>query len=113
MFGAFTHDEVVALTAWIDSVEPGNNDWLKWGFTCREPLNSKKAVGELQDPARHHPLVRSSGTDKIALGSLTAGSQEPVSDSELQIKQQPLIPPSNAQLSDAIALWVAHISLLE
>ena len=113
MFGAFTHDEVVALTAWIDSLDPENNTWLYWNFTRRKPLASKKAVGELQDPARHHPVVIPCGADKIDTGSLTAGSQESVSDSELRIEQQPLTPPSNAQLSDVIALWFAHIGLLE
>lgn len=113
MFGAFTHDEVVALTAWIDSLEPENNAWLYWSFSRRKPLASKKAVGELQDPARHHPVVMACGADKIDTGSLMTGSQESVSDSELRIEQQPLTPPSNAQLSDVIALWFAHIGLLE
>ena len=113
MFGAFSHDEVVALTAWIDSLDPENNAWLYWSFTCREPLASKKAVGELQDPARHQPVVMPCGVDKIGTGALTAASQGFVSDSELRIEQEPLTPPSDAQLPDVIALWFAHIGLLE
>lgn len=113
MFGAFTHDEVVALTAWIDSLGPEDNAWQYWSFTCRKPLNSKSAVGDLQDPARHHPVVMPCGADKTDTGSLVTGSQESDSDSELRIEQQTLIPPSNDRLPDVIALWFAHIGLLE
>lgn len=113
MFGAFSHDVVVALTAWIDSLDPEIIAWPYWSFTRREPLASKEAVGELQDPARHHPVVMPCGADKIDTGSLTAGSQESVSDLELRIEQQPLTPPSDARLPDVIALWFAHIGLLE
>ena len=111
MFGAFTHEEVDALIAWIDSLKPEDNASLYWSFTCQKPLASKKAVGELQDPARHHPVVMPRGADNT--GSLTTGFQESASDSELQVEQEPLNPPSNDQLSDVVALWFAHIGLLE
>ncbi|KAF2194267.1 hypothetical protein K469DRAFT_651493 [Zopfia rhizophila CBS 207.26] len=113
MFGAFTHNEVVALTAWIDSLGPENNAWLYWSFTRRKPLASKDAVGELQDPVRHHPVVMPCDADKTDTGGLTTGSQESDSDSALRIEQHPLTPPSNARLPDVIALWFAHIGLLE
>ena len=113
MFGAFTHDEVVTLTAWIDSLNPGTNDWLYWSFTRRKPLASKKAVGELQDPVRHHPFVMPCGVDKTDTGSLMSEDQEPLSHSELRIELRHLTTLSNAQLADVIALWFAHIGLLE
>ena len=113
MFGAFTHDEVVALTAWIDSLDPEEDAGLYWGYTRKKPLPSKKAVRELQDPARHHPVVMTHDAGKVDIGSLAAGSQESVSDSKLPVQQEPLAPPSKDQLSDVIALWFAHIGLLE
>ena len=113
MFGAFTHEEVDALIAWIDSLKPEDNTSLYWNFTSQKPLASKKAVDELQDPARHHPVVMSRGAAKVETESLTAGLQDPGSNSELRVEQEPLTPPSNDQLSDVIALWFAHIGLLE
>ena len=113
MFGAFTHGEVVALTAWIDSLDPENNTSLYWSFTRRKPLSSTKAVSELQDPARHYPVVMPCSADKITTGSLTVGSSESISNSELILDQRPLSPPSSARLADVIALWFAHIGLLE
>ncbi|PYH97588.1 hypothetical protein BO71DRAFT_121753 [Aspergillus ellipticus CBS 707.79] len=112
MFGAFTHDELTTLTAWIDSLSPENSAWLYWGFTCRTPLASKDAVGELQDPTRHHPAVlHCDDADRI----FTTASQESDSDSdsELWMEQQPLASLSNARLPDVVALWFAHIGLLE
>ena len=41
------------------------------------------------------------------------GTQEFNSDAEFQVEQQPLTPPSDARLPDVIALWFAHVSLLE
>ncbi|KAK0512791.1 hypothetical protein JMJ35_004808 [Cladonia borealis] len=113
MFGAFTHEEVDALISWIDSLKPEDNASLYWNFTSQKPLSSKKAVDELQDPVRHHPVVMSRGAAKVETESLTAGLQDPGSDSELRVEQEPLTPPSNDQLSDVIALWFAHIGLLE
>ena len=111
MFGAFTYEEVDALTVWIDSLDPESNASPYWSFTCQKPLTSKKAIGELRDPARHHPVVVPHGADNT--GSLASGIQESASDSELRLKREPLIPPSKAQLSDVIALWFAHLGLLE
>ncbi|PWY86278.1 hypothetical protein BO70DRAFT_288869 [Aspergillus heteromorphus CBS 117.55] len=113
MFGAFTLDELAALTAWIDSLSPDNSAWLYWGFTYRAPLSSKAAVGELQDPTRHHPVVPPFDSDitDAAESLLTTESQEP--DSELRIEHQPLAVLSSDQLPDVVALWFAHIGLLE
>ncbi|KAI2634780.1 hypothetical protein GGS26DRAFT_524238 [Hypomontagnella submonticulosa] len=110
MFGAFTHEEVNALTTWIDSLGPEGNSWLYWSFTRRQALASKTAVGELQDPVRHHPVVLPRGGDTM---NIVIGSQEFNSGATFQIEQQPLTPPSKARLPDVIALWFAHVSLLE
>ncbi|KAL8796253.1 MAG: hypothetical protein Q9195_001368 [Heterodermia aff. obscurata] len=114
MFGAFTHDEVVALTAWIDSLGSGVKSWLYWSFSGRKPLASKKVVGELQDPVRHHPIVMPRAAEENTdTASLTVKCQESESDSELGNEEAPLPPPSNARRPDLIALWFVHIGLLE
>ena len=110
MFGAFTHDEVAALGAWIDTIGPDGKALRYWNFTCREPLASKDAVGALQDPIRHHPVVMP--RDAHVNGTDSWGSFDSV-DSELQIAPQPLTSPSRARLPDVVALWFTHIGLLE
>lgn len=113
MFGAFTHDEVIVLTEWIDSLSPKNDAGLYWSFTGRPLLASQKAVAELQDPARHHPAVIPAMAGETDPGIFEAGIQEADFDSELGNKQRLLASPSNARLPDVIALWFAHIGLLE
>lgn len=113
MFGAFTHDEVAALTTWIDSLGTEDNHWLYWNFTRRSRLASKVIVGELLDPACHYPVVMPGDVGKIDIGSLMTGPHETDADLELQVEQQPLNPPSSAQLANLITVWFAHIGLLE
>ena len=104
MFGAFTHDETAALGAWIDALGEGNA-LLYWNFTRQEPLASKDVVGELRDPARHHPVVMPCETHEI--------DTEICKPSAFQITPRPLAPLSSTRLPDVIALWFAHIGLLE
>ncbi|ROV89516.1 hypothetical protein VSDG_08494 [Cytospora chrysosperma] len=112
MFGAFTHDEVVALTTWIDSLAPADNTSMYWSLTRRGYLSSKDAIGVLQDPARHYPVVLPRDADTTGLGGPTASPQL-IEASEFLVEQRPLAPPPSTRLPDVVALWFAHISLLQ
>jgi len=104
MFGAFTNDETAALGAWIDALGEGNA-LLYWNFTRQEPVASKVVVEELQDPACHHPVVMPCETHEIDI--------EICEPSAFQITPRPLAPLSSTRLPDIVALWFAHIGLLE
>lgn len=111
MFGAFTHNEVAALCSWIDALGPENTASSYWRFTHRKPLASKDAVAELQDPVCHHPLVFPAGSHAAATAD--TASHEDDFDGEPWKTQQPLHSPSMDRLPDIMALWFAHIGLLE
>jgi hypothetical protein len=106
MFGAFTHDEVNTLTTWIDSLGPKSP---YWSFINQKPLSSKDAIGKLQDPARHHPVVK-----PCAVSDTDSEFPEfEFVDSNTWRVQEPLAISVSTRLPDVIALWFAHISLLE
>ncbi|KAI9678985.1 MAG: hypothetical protein M1822_007411 [Bathelium mastoideum] len=109
MFGAFTHDEVVTLAAWIDSLGSESDSWLYWNFTSRTPQASKDVIGELRDPARHYPVVIPH--DAVEMDKRFQGPE--ADDSDLEMGQQSLARPTSARLPDVVALWFAHIGLLE
>ncbi|KAK6081430.1 hypothetical protein SCUP234_04635 [Seiridium cupressi] len=115
MFGAFTHDEVAALSAWIDALGPENMTSLYWRFTRREPVSSKDVVGELTDPSCHHPFVLPSDTAETGIGALATGNTDFDLDFEpWEKQQQPLSSdPLKAHMPDVVALWFAHLGLLE
>lgn len=118
MFGAFTKNEVATVCQWIDDLKPGGESRLYWEFTQREPVTSQDAVAELRDPASHHPYVP----------TVHAASTLHTFDSRMTMKadqafdlngwgalteRPPMNTISRARLPDTIALWFAHISLLE
>ncbi|KAI1325946.1 hypothetical protein F5Y16DRAFT_376409 [Xylariaceae sp. FL0255] len=103
MFGAFTHEEVIQLTDWIDNLCTDNTASLYYNFTRTKPVASTDAVGQLQDPVLHHPVVSAPVTDK----------QLEFKVDHKAIEKQHLAPVSDAQLPDVVALWFAHIGLLE
>ena len=113
MFGAFTNDELIVLTEWIDSLSPRNDAGLYWNYTGRPLLASAKAVAELQDPARHHPVVIPAVAGKIDPAIFEAGIQEAEFDLELKNNHRSLASPSKARLPNVIALWFVNIGLLE
>ncbi|KAK7755617.1 hypothetical protein SLS62_002226 [Diatrype stigma] len=113
MFGAFTHDEVATLTAWIDSMGTGNHPWLYWSYTGREPSISKDVVSSLRDPVRHHPVVMSPDLDNASSSGLGQVPDDAGPSSGLRMERQLLAPSSSARLPDIVALWFAHIGLLE
>ncbi|KAG8413871.1 hypothetical protein J3458_012358 [Metarhizium acridum] len=111
MFGAFTHNEVATLCSWIDALGPENRASVYWRFTRRKPLATRNAVAELRDPVCHHPFVFPAGSHAVATAEMA--SQEVDFHIEPWKTQQPLNSPSVDRLPDIIALWFAHISLLE
>lgn len=114
MFGAFTQDEVVALTQWIDSLGTNNDSFLYWEYTGREPPVSKDLRTELHDPAKHHPVVscQDIGKAEIQNSMKCLDDLGPISESEWTGSQQ-LMLLSHARLPDLVGLWFAHIGLLE
>ncbi|KAF4224431.1 hypothetical protein CNMCM6457_009457 [Aspergillus fumigatiaffinis] len=123
MFGAFTDNEVTTLREWIDALRPQSEPLLYWQFTQRQPVPSHEAVAELRDPVRHHPFVlpdnevkiletadsctTTTTTTTICQGLGFVGGGRPWTE------QPTLTISSMARLPDIIALWFAHISLLE
>ena len=112
MFGAFTHDEVVTLSAWIDSLNPENKSRLYWSFSGRNQSASKKVVRELQDPVRHHPVViPCAAEDNKDTEIFSTESLE--FDLEPDFPNEETLPPSSKFRSSLMALWFAHVDLLE
>ncbi|KAK0621749.1 hypothetical protein B0T17DRAFT_618158 [Bombardia bombarda] len=121
MFGAFTHDEVVALSAWIDSLGPDKADtsreerdaWLYWSFVHMKPVKSGDAVGGLRDPARDHPVVGGASQEMETEVPAVEESDDLPELQDILSRQKPLgISPTHL-FPDLISLWFAHISLLE
>jgi hypothetical protein len=114
MYGAFTHEETAAFAAWIDSLGPNNSAWIYWRFTGRKPLTSNDAVAKLQDPARYYPSMlppddaEETVTDLVPIEFNERGHQ-----AELRIEKPPPLMLSKERLPDLVALWFAHIGLLE
>ncbi|KHN94386.1 heme oxygenase-like, multi-helical [Metarhizium album ARSEF 1941] len=118
MFGAFTNNEVATLCSWIDALGPDEkaspSPSLYWSFSQRRPVASPDAVGELRDPACHHPVMLPSSTRGDAASTANAASRDPAAlGAEPWKTQEPLKPPSKDRLPDTVALWFAHIGLLE
>lgn len=114
MFSTFTHGEVSALTAWIDSLSPESDAHLYWGFTGREMLHSQAAVSELRDPTRHHPVVISCKTNLTDPLRLISSLQSPHANPQALVRKRRHVKPlSRACLADIVAYWFADISLLE
>ncbi|KAE8161315.1 hypothetical protein BDV40DRAFT_301497 [Aspergillus tamarii] len=121
MFGAFTDNEVTTIRGWIDALRPRHEPLLYWTFTERQPVPSQEAVAELRDPVRHHPFVLpdnevkplqmvdscTRATTTLCPGLGFVGGGRPWTE------QPTLTISSMARLPDIIALWFAHISLLE
>ncbi|KAJ5212480.1 uncharacterized protein N7498_004126 [Penicillium cinerascens] len=113
MFGAFTNEELDALIAWIDLLGPENSTWLYYRFTFRVAVASRDVVGGLQDPACHHPTLAARNADETINGAFMEELPNCRLDAECPAGKLPLNPPSKSQLPDIVALWFAHIGLLE
>jgi len=119
MFGAFSHDEVVALAAWIDSLDGGdtaNSAQPYWNFTGREQLISRNAVTELRDSAQHYPVLDASPPAKPKQMTPEPVAKLPAVEQLTQHPSGPEIPAASAvcsRMPDLVALWFAHVSLLE
>ncbi|USP79400.1 hypothetical protein yc1106_06674 [Curvularia clavata] len=114
MFGAFTHDEVVTIRLWIDSLGVGIDASMYWKFTSRKPINSRDAVKTLDNPAVHHPVVVPSreSFDPSDLEA-SAGSESSKTISEIWTEPEAFTLSPNLQLFSLLILWFAHIGLLE
>ncbi|KAM3543840.1 hypothetical protein ARSEF1564_003285 [Beauveria bassiana] len=118
MFGAFTKNEVTTICQWVDALKPESDSLLYWKFTQRQPVTSREAVAELKDPASHHPYVPAGNTASILdtfnsymMTNMCQGVDLSAWDA---LKKHPsLNKVSCHRLPDIIALWFAHISLLE
>ncbi|KAJ5909275.1 hypothetical protein N7495_001957 [Penicillium taxi] len=118
MFGAFTNNEVATLRSWIDALRPKDEPLLYWKFTQRQFVTSQDAVAALRDSVHHYQSVF---PDNEAQMLQAADSCIPTMcqrlDSVVSVppwkEQSRLNTPSMDQLPDIIALWFAHISLLE
>jgi hypothetical protein len=113
MFGAFTNQEVDTLVAWIDTLGPENSTWLYYRFTLRKPVASRDVVSSLQDPTCHHPVLAARRLDKTTTSDYVAEFPEFCFDAGFPTEKQPLNAPCQSQLPDVVALWFAHIGLLE
>jgi hypothetical protein len=113
MFGAFTAKQVHTLIAWIDSLGPENSTWLYYRFTLREPVSSKDIVSSLQDPASHHPIPTTRSVDRTTIVASVAEMPNFYFEAGFPKQEQPLNTPCKSQLPDVVALWFAHIGLLE
>ncbi len=118
MFGAFTKKEATTICRWIDVLKPGSESSLYWEFTQRQPATSQEAVAELRDPASHHPYVPATDAASIlhtfdSNMTMNAGQGFDFSGWGALTEHSPLNTISCARLPDIIALWFAHISLLE
>ncbi|KAM3509006.1 hypothetical protein MY11210_006501 [Beauveria gryllotalpidicola] len=118
MFGAFTKNEVTTICQWIDALKPESESLLYWEFTQRQPVTPREAVAELQDPASHHPYVPAGNAANIlhAFNSyMTTNACQgfDLSAWDVLTKNPSLNTMSCDRLPDIIALWFAHISLLE
>jgi len=105
MFGAFTQDETAALGAWIDALGPNGQSLRYWNYTGRDPLASKEAVGRLQDPVQHHPVIAPHDLREPGAAYSTS------STTSTNTKTLPVL--TKSHLADVTALWFAHIGLLE
>lgn len=113
MFGAFTNEELDALIAWIDLLDPENSSWLYYRFTLRAPVASRDVVGGLQDPTCHHLTLPARNADETIDGAFMEKLPDCRLDTECPDQKTPLNTPSKTQLPDIVALWFAHIGLLE
>ncbi|EJP66331.1 ABC transporter with duplicated ATPase domains [Beauveria bassiana ARSEF 2860] len=115
MFGAFTKNEVTTICQWVDALKPESDSLLYWEFTQRQPVTSREAVAELQDPASHHPYVSAGSATSIlnAFNSYMTPQDFDISAWDALTKHPCLNAISCNRLPDIIALWFAHISLLE
>ncbi|KAE8422687.1 hypothetical protein BDV36DRAFT_279808 [Aspergillus pseudocaelatus] len=120
MFGAFTDNEVTTVRGWIDALRPRHEPLLYWTFTQRQPVPSQEAVAELRDPVRHHPFVLPDNearplqtVDSCTTTTAICQGLGFVSGGRPWTEQPTLTISSMARLPDVIALWFAHISLLE
>lgn len=113
MFGAFTNEELDALVAWIDLLGPANSSWLYYRFTLRAAAASRDAVGNLQDPACHHPVLLALDAKETTNGAYMDELPDCLLDAEYPAGRIPLNTPSKIQLPDIVPLWFAHIGLLE
>ncbi|KAH8698159.1 hypothetical protein GQ44DRAFT_633206 [Phaeosphaeriaceae sp. PMI808] len=115
MFGAFTQDEVTTLRAWIDSLSKAGNTAVYWGFTSRKQLNSADTIMKLQDPVIHYPVVTFNIPDDkepwILKGLTDSAGSRPLKEPWSEAQRFTLS--SDLQLPDLLALWFAHIGLLE
>ena len=118
MFGAFTKNEVTTICRWIDTLKPESESRLYWQFTQRQPVTPQEAVADLRDPASHHPYVPASNAASILHtfeSHMTTNACQgfDLSGCDALTEHPPLNTISCDRLPDVIALWFAHISLLE
>jgi hypothetical protein len=110
MFGAFTSNEVATLRSWIDALGPESKASPYWTFTYRKPVTSRDAIAELRNFPVHHSFQPPT-CSSCAVTETTSQNSDLIK--EPWIDEQPLNTPSTDRLPDLIALWFAHISLLE
>ncbi|XWW99173.1 hypothetical protein V2A60_007181 [Cordyceps javanica] len=118
MFGAFTESEVTTICRWIDSLQPVFDPFLYWKFTQRQPVPCQRAAALLRDPTFHQPFLPNDTESHLGH---TLDSHEAVEmvqkldygcAAELD-KKLAAQTASLARLPDIIALWFAHLGLLE
>ncbi|OAR02271.1 hypothetical protein LLEC1_03275 [Akanthomyces lecanii] len=118
MFGAFTKSEVSTVCRWIDLLKIEADSRLYWEFTERQPSISQEAVTELQDPASHHPFVPAGDAASILHTfdyhtAKNAWQAFDINGWNALTEHSSLNTISCDRLPDIIALWFAHIGLLE
>jgi hypothetical protein len=113
MFGAFSAKQVHTLVAWINSLGPENSAWLYYRFTFREPVSCKDIVSSLQDPACHHPVPTTRSVDRTTIIASVAEMPNCYFEEGSSKQEQALKTLCKSQLPDVVALWFAHIGLLE
>ncbi|KAJ6781992.1 hypothetical protein PWT90_01279 [Aphanocladium album] len=118
MFGAFTKSEVAIICRWIDALSYKSEPSLYWTLTQRQQIPTHEAVTELRDPALHHPYLPAGNVntvlDDFDSYEISMGYNGVDFSLNNALTEQPkLKTASRARLPDIIALWFAHISLLE
>lgn len=118
MFGAFTKHEVTLICRWIDGLTPERNASLYWKFSQRQPIGSEYANEKFQSLTFHHPFSFSDDDTNLDLSrymELATEIRQGIDNiHEYEYGEQPELQIlSHARLPDIIAVWFAHISLLE
>lgn len=111
MFGAFTESEAAIFRSWIDSLGPKSSDWLYWEFTGQKPVASDEAL-LMREPLPSHPIIPSGDLSNTPFGN--ADTMKVDFENEWKsFRQSSFRELSAEQLPHAIAMWFAHVGLLE